>query len=50
MEAVGILILFLILATVGWRLLVGYWEKDQEPEFDARALWLERLQELKRDQ
>jgi len=49
MDAVGILILFLIGAVVGWKLLIRSWEKTIEPEYDPDALWIERLQELNRE-
>ena len=50
MEAVAILAIFLTLGAVGWRLLVRSLERDAEPEYDPDALWIERLQELNRDQ
>jgi hypothetical protein len=50
MEAVAILTLFIVGGIIGWQLLVRFLEKDTEPEYNPNALWLERLQELNRDQ
>ena len=50
MESVVILAILLIGAILGWRILTRSWEKNVEPEYDPDALWIERLQELNRDQ
>ena len=50
MEAVGVLAIFIVGAIVGWRILTQRWEAGIEPEYDPDALWIERLQELNRDQ